>query len=588
MIRAGETLWDLSSDVATAQFMSTHGILALALHPLTKPTGHGTRLLEVCTGLVANVVAVDEVARDELLRRRPDAASSLCSLLVSIEDSSVLSELLRLLSVLIHHAAVSPAVGCKPQEEKAPTQAAATSARQTWLVPLTSPECLSALVFFITSTLRPGLLSRAASLVSTLLYFESELVSATLVQIAAPPALNQLIVTQCAAGAQAASNASATPEDDVALRALLTLCDGLVAALAPAAFDSLQSQPPVAVGSSSGDSLSGSGGSGAFFPVELFHALTHLAACKPVHLLVRAAALKALDSLLESGEAQGSHGDHAPGRDRAPPPDQIYMAPKLLLAALHMVAEGDLSPAVDPAGAHEGAEEEAAGAVDARAVDFDALRDGVTASWSLLHACADRLDGFALCLPSEAQAVHSSAFATLITHAWTLRRGVAAAQRAEEQDHGTSSPEGEATGLASVARSTVTALLAAADVVVTSGNCGAALRGAVVDAGGEAGDEDEFVSAGFLGGSAGADAVLRALNVLRPCVSEAAEDGEQSDESSCAPDLADGGDEHYGFVDGMVDGETSAFYGGDGTEAAVWASSSDEEERTGPARTNPL
>ena len=605
-IDASCTIWDLSAEASAAAFMREHGLISLLLHPIANAQEFPSRLHEICAGIAANLCSVDCESRNELLFRRPAVATALCTLLLSTEDAPTIFELLRLLSTLAHHAAAAA-----PPSRDNDVASAEANARRHWLAALATPETLSALVMYMSSTLRADLQARAATLISTLLYIESSAsaspggssdvpaVSAALLHIKAPYSIFSLVASQCSEVALAAASASSTPESEAALTALLQLLDGLASALPPRA---LLARPSEA-GSPEQLGLD-----------ELSKALLGLAA-SVAGLALRAAAVTALATLVDhvdgeesGGESEAANGDGANGdsangdsangggiggssssssSSRSPSSErrmqEVLLEPRLIVASLRLLRDSDpvLEAALEAAAEHDEVAGESAEAAD--------TLEGMRAGWSLLHRCAASLDGFGLCLPSEGQALHSAAFGALLGHAKLLRRAVDSAVRRGGAGGDEGDGEGDvgnrggcdgasASAIAHIARATVHALLEAANVVVTSSSCAAALSG--LGPGMQLGGADggEWVGRGVIGGSSAADFVLRALNVLRPSLAVGGAGDEEVDDGGDVQDdveeeeegLAEHGFGGGGFGDGLP-----------GAGGAAWASSDEEEVEKG-------
>ena len=159
-IDAGCIVWDLSANAETASFMREHGLLSLLLHPLGRAHAHSSRLLEICAGTCANLVAVDEPSCAALLTN--EGAPATCStLLLCTSDAPTLLELLRLLTALLAAAAAAVA---------ADDSGAARHTLERWMRPLLEHPSLAALAFILCNTLRTELMARAATLLSTVLY----------------------------------------------------------------------------------------------------------------------------------------------------------------------------------------------------------------------------------------------------------------------------------------------------------------------------------------------------------------------------------------------------------------------------------
>ena len=119
-----------------------------------------------------------------------------------------------------------------------------------------------------------------------------------------------------------------------------------------------------------------------------------------------------------------------------------------------------------------------------------------------------------------------------------------------------------------VARASIHALLDAANVVLTSGSCAIALGRSGAADGGDGGEE---LALGMAGGSAASDFVLRALNLLRPCLARSGAEEESPGAGDVYSDDDEGFDDpeaDIGFGDGLP---------GLGEDAgAAWASSDEE------------
>ena len=533
-IEAGESLWDLSADRDSAAFMRGHGIMSLLLEKLCGARVHSARLMEICAGTAANLVAVDPPSSEALLATK-NAPQLFGALLARTTDAPTLSELLRLLSALLADAARAASV------HKAGSAAASLLSR--WLESLGEKACLAALAFFMNNTLRSDVLVRVCTLLSTLLYAcsiadqstTSSALAVKLLSLGTLPSLADLTASLLASRDQPVAAGPAPPSDEASITAVLQLIDRLATAATPGTTALVSSHP-------------------------LYPALSELAVrstSKPLCSL----AVTVLASLLESGETSGAGdggggdgvaatagGNSGGGDSDGTGLERMRLQPQLIHGALRVLrdAETALMPEEDAA---------ASGSLVGHA-DGD-LVDGVQAAWALLHSAVARIDGFALCLQtSGGGGVQHGAFSALLARSRALRRACEWAGHAQNT----------LIGVNEIARATVQGLLDVIDVVVTAGGCAEAL-------GGDHGlGSDEEMNGMVGGGGTATDAVLRAHNVLRACL-----DGEQHDSGDEGGGAADAIEDwqssnegsEVGFGDGLP---TNAHAG-----ANAWASLSDEE-----------
>jgi hypothetical protein len=95
-------LWDVSTQQELAQLLYDHHIIPVLSQILAMR--HSSRLLEVSTGIIGNIVAFDNIALD-ITQNNETIHKILVHLLLTSEDTPVLTEIFRTLSVLTSKAA---------------------------------------------------------------------------------------------------------------------------------------------------------------------------------------------------------------------------------------------------------------------------------------------------------------------------------------------------------------------------------------------------------------------------------------------------------------------------------------------------
>lgn len=610
-IDAGCTIWDLSADAATAAFMREHGVISLLLHPLARVQTTSARLREICCGTLANLAAVDKPACAALLGR-DDAADVFQMLLLHSSDAPTLSELLRLLSTLLTAAAAS----LEP-----------LAVLPRWLRAVGAPACLEAVSFYLANTLRTDVRSRAAHLLSALLYGEwlvarqadeetkeedtttqqrevggedtavghdeghdeahqhapskrqrktpepeardaegrgvGSSAATTLLDLGGLSRLSVVVAAQLTRRAQAGSSAGASAEDDAGLVQLLQLLDALAPHAAPSEATDARDVH-----------------TGCLAPCLIGACVRMLQAAEPLRFAL--AAEGAGGEAAPAGEAAGSGGG---------------------------TGEGGGDGAADDADGSEGPLQ-------------CAVADGVRAAWSLLHGASLCLDGFALCVgeappPSSSSAAADAggppaahpvaavaaalssggdggnapaadddaaaeteeappsapaAFGCLLSHSKALHRACVWAGHAANLS----------LGVEPLAKDTLGRILDAASVVITAGGARDALGGARGleqlhnSQGGIESDEGVFAA-----GGTPTELVVKSVNELRTAL-----DGQEGSPAGAGGGGAGGGCGGGGYMSdddepavGFGSGLPGSGGGGGGAGGGgLWASLSDDEE----------
>lgn len=154
-VEAACLIWDLSTNAEASSFMVAQGVVPLLLRIVRDRIRHSDRLLETCLGTLANLVA-DVSVCDAIAAR--DAWSYLCDVLLSSFNSSVVLELLRVLSAALSTLSLSP------------LNASRAAYMHRWICLLCARDPLAQLLQVLANTLRRDVLLVGLGLLSAISY----------------------------------------------------------------------------------------------------------------------------------------------------------------------------------------------------------------------------------------------------------------------------------------------------------------------------------------------------------------------------------------------------------------------------------